>query len=288
MGSAPKAVDIPQDVPTEAASDQQNAGVAELIQRIREYESAPADVAESIEIPAQATRRPRYVRLQSGELIDLSSLRGRKLFDAEKLEEEKAIQKRKDFNQELLGVKSRAKWERDQSKRRINDRITEAQMRGSVGRAAYGAGRGAARVRKELSGLSDIVPGRRNPLVRFGLRHGRGGLAAIAALAGGALIGKGIQTIAERREEEARRQEEINRRARQDLLDMVGRKEYKASVEQSISNNLSRLQMMAPDLYMRAATGRVLPQGAVVIGGVPRQDLLNQLGMAMANGQFGQ
>jgi hypothetical protein len=34
------------------------------------------------------------------------------------------------------------------------------------------------------------------------------------------------------------------------------------------------------------ASGRLLPQGAVVIGGAPRSDLLNELGMAMANGQF--
>jgi hypothetical protein len=72
------------------------------------------------------------------------------------------------------------------------------------------------------------------------------------------------------------------------MLDLLGRKEQKQAVQMSINQNLAKLQMEAPDLYMRAATGRVLPQGAVVIGGAPRADLLNQLGMAMANGQFGQ
>jgi hypothetical protein len=83
-------------------------------------------------------------------------------------------------------------------------------------------------------------------------------------------------------------QEMLRRRARQDMLDLLGRKEQKQAVQMSINQNLAKLQMEAPDLYMRAATGRVLPQGAVVIGGAPRADLLNQLGMAMANGQFRQ
>lgn len=291
MASAPQAQEIladvagtvvPEDVATVAATDSQNAGVAQALRRAIEYRVDPRFVRG----------RAKRVRLQSGELIDLASPRGRKLFEAEKLEEEKAIQKRKDFNQELLGIKSRAKWERDQSRRRINDRITKAQMRGAIGRAAYGAGRGAARVRNELSGLSDIVPGRRNPLVRFGLRYGkniggvRGGLAGLGALAGGALIGKAIQAFGEDREAEAQRQEMLRRQARQDMLDMLGRKEQKRALQMSIDDNLAKLQAQAPDLYMRVASGRLLPQGAVVIGGVPRQDLLNQLGMAMSNGQF--
>lgn len=288
MASAPQAQEIladivetvvPEDVATVAATDSQNAGVAQALRRAIEYRVDPRFVRG----------RAKRVRLQSGELIDLASPRGRKLFEAEKLEEEKAIQKRKDFNQELLGIKSRAKWERDQSRRRINDRITKAQMRGVIGRAAYGAGRGAARVRKELSGLSDIVPGRRNPLVRFGLKNiggVRGGLAGLGALAGGALIWKAIQAFGEDREAEAQRQEMLRRQARQDMLDMLGRKEQKRALQMSINDNLAKLQAQAPDLYMRVASGRLLPQGAVVIGGVPRQDLLNQLGMAMSNGQF--
>jgi hypothetical protein len=56
----------------------------------------------------------------------------------------------------------------------------------------------------------------------------------------------------------------------------------------SINDNLAQLQAQAPDLYMSVAAGRRLPQGAVVIGGNPRQDLLQQLGMSMSNGDFNQ
>jgi hypothetical protein len=59
-----------------------------------------------------------------------------------------------------------------------------------------------------------------------------------------------------------------------------------ASYEDAIGRNLRSLQQSAPDLYASVAAGRKLPQGGVVIGGAPRQDLLNELGRAMADGRF--
>jgi hypothetical protein len=59
-----------------------------------------------------------------------------------------------------------------------------------------------------------------------------------------------------------------------------------ASYEDAIQRNLQRLSQAAPDLYASVAAGRKLPQGGVVIGGAPRQDLLNELGRAMADGRF--
>ena len=271
MASAPKAQEIlagiaetvvPEDVATAAATDSQNAGVAQALRRAIEYRVDPRFVRG----------RAKRVRLQSGELIDLASPRGRKLFEAEKAEEIKAIKAR------------------DEIRRAFDDYRTREQLRGTLGGLGYKAGRGAARVRAALPGIP--MPSARNPLVRFGLRYGkniggvRGGLAGLGALAGGALVGKAIQAFGEDREAEAQRQEMLRRQARQDMLDMLGRKEQKRALQMSIDDNLAKLQAQAPDLYMRVASGRLLPQGAVVIGGVPRQDLLNQLGMAMSNGQF--
>lgn len=59
-----------------------------------------------------------------------------------------------------------------------------------------------------------------------------------------------------------------------------------ASYEDAIGRNLRSLQQSAPDLYASVAAGRKLPQGGVVIGGAPRQDLLNELGRAMSDGRF--
>lgn len=118
------------------------------------------------------------------------------------------------------------------------------------------------------------------------------GLAGLAALVGGALIGKALAPVGKTRSQsqvnEEFRQSQLEQKARGDMLDMMGRQEYKASLQDSINQNLARLQSEAPDIYLRMSAGRVLPQGAIVIGGAPRTDLLNQLGLAMANGQFGQ
>lgn len=72
----------------------------------------------------------------------------------------------------------------------------------------------------------------------------------------------------------ALRQQEMMRQAQQ------------ASYQDAIDRNLGRLAQSAPDLYASVAAGRKLPQGGVVIGGAPRQDLLNELGRAMADGRF--
>lgn len=203
-----------------------------------------------------------------------------------------AIQLPKDYRQRKKFRKYRLEEMQKLGSRRREDAKTRRQLQGGLGRIGYQAGRDAARVRAALPGIP--MPSARNPLVRFGLRYGkniggiRGGLLGLGALAGGALLGKAIQAFGEDSEREAQRQEMFRRQARQDMLDMLGRKEQKQALQMSIDDNLAKLQQEAPDLYMRVASGRLLPQGAVVIGGVPRQDLLNQLGLAMSNGRFSQ
>jgi hypothetical protein len=138
---------------------------------------------------------------------------------------------------------------------------------------------GAGGASKRKIRFSNPLSGRMSGYGKMGLKLGAAGL-------GGALIGSLIKNKIEQNSEALRQQEMIGRQARSDMLDLVGRREYKQSIEADIQRNLGRLQAEAPDLYMRVAAGRVLPQGAVVIGGAPRSDLLNELGMAMANGQF--
>jgi hypothetical protein len=77
-------------------------------------------------------------------------------------------------------------------------------------------------------------------------------------------------------------------RDRKDRLQQVAAQAREDSYRDSINMNLTRVQQYAPDLYAKVAAGRQLPQGAVVIGGAPRQDLLNELGRAMADGRFTQ
>lgn len=49
-----------------------------------------------------------------------------------------------------------------------------------------------------------------------------------------------------------------------------------------------RLAALDPHLYNEVMAGRSLPKDAVVFGGQPRQDLMQELALAMAQGQFKQ
>lgn len=125
---------------------------------------------------------------------------------------------------------------------------------------------------------------------------GPNALTALAALggvgAGSALFAGPIRSVNERMM--GVDDETLQRKALSDLMASRAEAEQRQlvrqaqvnSIDQSIQGNLMRLQQSAPDIYAAVAAGRKLPQGAVVIGGSPRQDLLNELGRAMADGRF--
>jgi hypothetical protein len=245
--------------PVVEASAARPDSVSETIRKLNEVADKSAEPKKPLELPKYTPKR--MVRLQSGELVDISLPDDMKLFEAERDAEIKAIASRR--------------------KSRIDEAINKVR-----------SGRGAVfanpNVPPRQQRRAIFRKGMRNPIIRASAIGRRKFGRPALALAGGALLGTMIQRAGAFREAEERDQEMLRRRARQDMLNLLGRKEQKQAVQMSINQNLAKLQMEAPDLYMRAATGRVLPQGAVVIGGAPRADLLNQLGMAMANGQFGQ
>lgn len=130
-----------------------------------------------------------------------------------------------------------------------------------------------------------LMPGQAETPFMTGTKNVGKGLGAVAA---GALIGSMIKMAGDRRNAQERSDDELTKMARRDALGLMAQRDVKMSMQRAINSNLSQLQMEAPDLYMRVAAGRLLPQGAVVIGGTPRQDLLQQLGMSMSNGDFNQ
>lgn len=117
-----------------------------------------------------------------------------------------------------------------------------------------------------------------------------GPLGMLGALLGGAFAGVGLGAIKKYRndyaEEEARSRADLEQQAHRDALQMMQNRENKLHIQNSIDQNLMRLQSEAPDLYMRIAAGRTLPSGAVVIGGSVRNDLLQELGAGMSNAQY--
>lgn len=110
------------------------------------------------------------------------------------------------------------------------------------------------------------------------------GLAAAGIGAGLAGVGK---LVGDYREQMIRKALLDIQKGQDDLRqrDLI-RQAQASSYEDAIQRNLQSLSQSAPDLYASVAAGRKLPQGGVVIGGAPRQDLLNELGRAMADGRF--
>ena len=116
--------------------------------------------------------------------------------------------------------------------------------------------------------------------------------AGIAALAGLGLAAgvKAYRAVTNTSEQDLARKNllEYMKAQQQNNLDQAANYARGQSYQDSIARNLAQVQQSAPDLYMRVAAGRALPQGAVVLGGAPREDLLQDLGRAMADGRFNQ
>ena len=55
------------------------------------------------------------------------------------------------------------------------------------------------------------------------------------------------------------------------------------SLQSSMAQSLARLAAASPQTYNQVMAGRQLPQGAVVLGGAPRVDLMEDLALRMAS-----
>lgn len=142
------------------------------------------------------------------------------------------------------------------------------------------------------------APNKPPPKVTFGRRMRRAtsmfravpggpkaGLGVLAGLGGAYGIAQGIRTLQNKPLIE-QAQEDMRLTSRRQLIDQMSMMGRQAGLDSSIQTNLQRLQMEAPELYMRVAAGRRLPQGAVVLGGEKRDDLLQELGRSMSEGQI--
>lgn len=79
-----------------------------------------------------------------------------------------------------------------------------------------------------------------------------------------------------------------------DLKVELQRQRYQAAqalkaqrLQQAMADNMMRLAATNPQLYNQLLVGRVLPQGAVVVGGGQRSDFLESVAYQMATGGFG-
>ena len=110
-----------------------------------------------------------------------------------------------------------------------------------------------------------------------------GGLAALAGLG----VARGVDAYNTNRAAQDIRFD-TERGSRESLLAGLVNQGRERSLQNAIQANLAEVQRQSPFLYNQVAAGRVLPQGAVVLGGRTRQDLLQELGRSMSEGQFSQ
>lgn len=80
-------------------------------------------------------------------------------------------------------------------------------------------------------------------------------------------------------------QREKARRAARDRFQEMNRQKLQ-ELQLQMTRNAQRLASADPQLTTEVMAGRRLPQGAVVIGGQPRVDLLQELAMQMSRGDF--
>jgi molybdopterin synthase catalytic subunit len=113
---------------------------------------------------------------------------------------------------------------------------------------------------------------------------GLGALAGIGAIATGAGLVR--QRMQKDRTEAALM--DFYDSQRRDALAQQVEQVKRQSLERSIDQNLRNVALFEPAIYTAVSAGRKLPQGAVVLGGEPRVDLLQELGRSMAEGQFRQ
>ncbi len=63
-------------------------------------------------------------------------------------------------------------------------------------------------------------------------------------------------------------------------------REKHEALQKDIARHAASLAATSPHLYNQILAGRILPQGAVVLGGTPRTDIMEQLAYGMATGQI--
>lgn len=117
-----------------------------------------------------------------------------------------------------------------------------------------------------------------NPLAALGIV-----IPSVTAVGGmiGAPIARGISDSLTGRE--ADRDLSILESGMADYKEGILYKLQKAREREEVERNMMAVQKAAPHLYNQVMAGRRLPQGSVVLGGQPRQDLMEELATHMGS-----
>lgn len=122
-----------------------------------------------------------------------------------------------------------------------------------------------------------------HPLAAFGLvapTAGFLGSEVVAPIAQGAANLTGIPALLERMEADERA-----KRLKEERSSSLHYNMRQQRIEEMVQRNMAVVAQRDPHLFNQVMSGRVLPQGAVVLGGPRRQDLMEELAYAMGTSQ---
>ena len=160
-----------------------------------------------------------------------------------------------------------------------------------LGRLAGIAGKGVARARGSSRAINVLSKGQQTRMLTNLPAMGAGGLFLMDAMGTTPfeMVGGPIRGLKGAAYEEPGGVGVARRTAKAEVESMV-RGMYKQAELEELRKRMERaavmIAAMQPQLYNEALAGRKLPKGARVFGGNPRVDLLQQLAMATAQGQF--
>ena len=139
----------------------------------------------------------------------------------------------------------------------MGDRLLHRSGQLGVGVGLGGLALGMLPIKSTLSGLQDVT---------YGMGLNTRSISGMPNTAG--------DRVRLTRQAHAARQMQLRRaEARQKKAQLLQRR---------MSQSMARLAAADPQLYQQVLTGRQLPQGAVVLGGAPRVDLMEELALRMA------
>jgi len=121
-----------------------------------------------------------------------------------------------------------------------------------------------------------------NPFATFGL------LAPTAAflsseiaepIASGFAQGAGLPDLFDETSEEKFKREQAA------MQQMASQQLRTSRIEEMVQRNIAAIERMSPHMHNQILAGRILPQGAVVLGGNPRTDLLEEVAYNMGTSE---
>lgn len=136
-------------------------------------------------------------------------------------------------------------------------------------------------IREILTGVDDIGFDflKAKAPIALGAGAGLGAFGMVTGL-GGPVVGGLFDDL--RGETERSAIEQVRMTSQENLQSRLKQMED-VRIQERNDRNLARIQQSSPHMFQQVMTGRVLPQGAVVLGGGAREDLLQELATYMGS-----